>query len=105
MFSDEEIELMSQMSARAQRPLNWNVLTVSADTQERTDHQLGAADAAAAVGGRIVALSMPTIGGLKLCFDSYCPLYNMPGWKDTMNLPAGGEEGRAGRPGDAAVAQ
>ncbi len=86
-FSDEEIELMSQMSARAQRPLNWNVLTVSADTTERTDHQLGAADAAAAAGGRIVALSMPTIGGLKLCFDTYCPLYNMPGWKDTMNLP------------------
>ena len=86
-FSDEEIDLMSQMSARARRPLNWNVLTVGADTQDRTDHQLGAADAAAEVGGRIVALSMPTIGGLKLCFDSYCPLYNMPGWKDTMNLP------------------
>ena len=57
------------------------------DTQDRTNHQLGAADAAAAVGGRIVALSMPTIGGLKLCFGTYCPLYNMPGWKDTMNLP------------------
>jgi len=87
MFSDQEIELMSQMSAQAQRPLNWNVLTVSADTKDRTNHQLGAADAAAQVGGRIVALSMPTIGGLKLCFATYCPLYNMPGWKDTMNLP------------------
>ena len=74
------------MSAQAQRPLNWNVLTVSADTQDRTNHQLGGRGCRRR-SGRAHRGSRAHHGGLKLCFDSYCPLYNMPGWKDTMNLP------------------
>ncbi|WP_420638797.1 N-acyl-D-amino-acid deacylase family protein [Candidatus Poriferisocius sp.] len=85
-FSDEEIDLMTQMSVRAQRPLNWNVLTHASSAMDRTRHQLGASDAAARAGGRIVALSMPSIGGLKMSFATYCALYLLPNWGDVLYL-------------------
>ncbi len=85
-FSDQEIDLMTQMSVRAQRPLNWNVLSHASTTMDRTQHQLGASDAAADAGGRIVALSMPSIGGLKMNFATYCALYLLPNWGDVLYL-------------------
>ena len=39
-FSDAEVDLMTRMSLEAQRPLNWNVLTVDARDRERCEHQL-----------------------------------------------------------------
>ena len=39
-FSDEEIDLMVAMSTTARRPLNWNVLGVSADDPTKIEHQL-----------------------------------------------------------------
>ena len=85
-FSDDEIDLMTQMSVRAQRSLNWNVLSHASTTMDRTQHQLGASDVAAEAGGRIVALSMPSIGGLKMTFASYCALYLLPNWGDVLYL-------------------
>ena len=85
-FSDEEIDLMTQMSVRAQRSLNWNVLSHASTSMDRTQHQLGASDAAAEAGGRIVALSMPSIGGLKMNFSTYCALYLLPNWGDILYL-------------------
>ena len=41
-FSDEEIELFTQMSVAGQRPLNWNVLTVDSRVPERVTRQLEA---------------------------------------------------------------
>jgi N-acyl-D-aspartate/D-glutamate deacylase len=86
-FSEEEVELMADMSAAARRPMNWNVLVASLDAPERTAHQLAAADVAAARGGRIVALTMPALGGSRLSFGYHCVLYLLPGWADVMNLP------------------
>ncbi len=85
-FSDEEIDLMTRMSVRAQRPLNWNVLSHASTMMDRTQHQLRASDVAAEAGGRIVALSMPSIGGLKMSFASYCALYLLPNWGDVLYL-------------------
>ena len=45
-FSPEEIDLMTTMSVTAQRPLNWNVLTVDARSADRIEHQLSASSAA-----------------------------------------------------------
>src|ERR1700722_6824822 len=38
-FTDEEVDLMTTMSVTAQRPLNWNVLTVDARSADRIEHQ------------------------------------------------------------------
>ena len=45
-FADDEIELLAQMSAVADRPLNWNVLTVDSREPERVPRQLEASDRA-----------------------------------------------------------
>ena len=46
-FTDEEIQLMIDMSLRGQRPINWNVLTIDSAEPERYRHQLGASEVAA----------------------------------------------------------
>jgi N-acyl-D-aspartate/D-glutamate deacylase len=86
-FSDEEVTLLTQMSAAAQRPINWNVLTVDAAAPERVPRQLGAADTAAAGGGRIVALTMPVLVPMNMSFLTHCALFLIPGWGPVMSLP------------------
>jgi N-acyl-D-aspartate/D-glutamate deacylase len=86
-FSPEEVDLMTTMSVTAQRPLNWNVLTVDARSAERIEHQLSASSAAAAAGGRIVALTMPTLVPMNMSFRTHCALFLIPGWGDVMGLP------------------
>ena len=86
-FSDEEIERMAQMSRVAQRPLNWNVLSVDARDPERIPHQLRASDRAAEIGGRVIALTMPTIVGMNMKLGSYCALWLLPGWKEILEQP------------------
>src|SRR6202046_907596 len=92
-FTDEEVELMTTMSVTAQRPLNWNVLTVDARSADRIDHQLNASSRAAEAGGQIVALTMPTLVPMNMSFRTHCALFLIPGWGDVMGLPL--EERRA----------
>ncbi len=87
MFSDDEIRLLTDMSVRAQRPLNWNVLTVDASVPARVPRQLSASDAARAAGGRIVALTMPVLVPMNMSFGTFCALFLVPGWGEIMNLP------------------
>jgi N-acyl-D-aspartate/D-glutamate deacylase len=86
-FSDEEVDLMTTMSTTAQRPLNWNVLTVDARSADRIEHQLAASSAAAAAGGQIVALTMPTLVPMNMSFRTHCALFLIPGWGDVMGKP------------------
>jgi len=86
-FSDEEIDLFARMSATAQRPLNWNVLTVDSTNPVGVERQLSAADRAAELGGRIVALTMPILVGMNMNFSSHCALFLIPGWGDVLRLP------------------
>ncbi|MGZ6950921.1 MAG: N-acyl-D-amino-acid deacylase family protein [Acidimicrobiia bacterium] len=86
-FSDDEIELFAKMSAAGNRPLNWNVLTVDSRVPERVTRQLSAADRAAELGGRVVALTMPVLVPMNMSFLTYCALFMLPGWGDVMNLP------------------
>ena len=86
-FSPEEVDLMTTMSVTAQRPLNWNVLTVDARSAERIEHQLSASSAAAAAGGQIVALTMPTLVPMNMSFRTHSALFLIPGWGDVMGLP------------------
>jgi N-acyl-D-aspartate/D-glutamate deacylase len=86
-FSDEEIELFTDMSATAKRPLNWNVLTIDSREPDRIPRQLSAGDIARAKGGRVVALTLPVQVPMNMSFLTHCGLFLIPGWKEVLGLP------------------
>ena len=86
-FTDDEIDLMVAMTTTARRPLNWNLLTVDSRTPDKTTRQLEASARAAEAGGRIVALTMPTLVPMNMSFRTHCALFLIPGWGDVMGLP------------------
>lgn len=83
-FSDDEIDLLAKMSAAANRPMNWNVLTVDSREPDRVPRQLQAAVRAKELGGRVVALTMPIQVPMNMSFLNFCGLWLMPNWKDVM---------------------
>ncbi|MGA8726375.1 MAG: amidohydrolase family protein [Acidimicrobiales bacterium] len=86
-FSDGEIDLMVAMTTTAHRPLNWNLLTIDSRAPEKTARQLEASRTAAEAGGRIVALTMPTLVPMNMSLRTHCALFLIPGWGDVMGLP------------------
>lgn len=86
-FSDDEIELLVSMTVAANRPINWNVLTVDSRVPERVARQLQASVRAREAGGRIVALTMPVLVPMNMSFGTYCALNMLPGWGEVLNLP------------------
>jgi N-acyl-D-aspartate/D-glutamate deacylase len=85
-FTDDEMQLMADMSLAANRPLNWNVLGVSALSNQH-EHQLSASDVAAERGARVVALTLPHMMSIRLSFLTGVVLEALPGWKDVLGLP------------------
>jgi len=80
--------LLTDLSVAARRPINWNLLVVTADNGEVVEQQLAAGDYAAERGGRIVALTLPGgSGALRLSFRSGALLDAMPEWEAVMLLP------------------
>ncbi|MES4901093.1 MULTISPECIES: amidohydrolase family protein [unclassified Streptomyces] len=86
-FSDDEIDLLVEMSTAAGRPLNWNVLTIDAAVPERVPRQLEASERARKAGGRIVALTMPILTPMNMSLGTFCALNLIPGWGDILGLP------------------
>jgi N-acyl-D-aspartate/D-glutamate deacylase len=86
-FSDDEVELLAKMSAVANRPLNWNVLTVDSRVPERIGRQLQAGARAAAIGGRVVALTMPVQVPMNMSFLNFCGIWLIPGWQEVLGVP------------------
>lgn len=85
-FTDDEIALLTDMSCAAERPLNWNVLGVSAANPAGHQGQLRASEIAAERGGRVVALTLPHAMGIRLSFLTGFVLDGLPGWRETMHL-------------------
>ncbi len=86
-FTDDDIALLTDMSVAAERPLNWNLLAVSAANPVGHQRQLRAGEVAAERGGRVVALTLPQAMKIRLSFLSGFVLDGLPGWRDTMHLP------------------
>jgi N-acyl-D-aspartate/D-glutamate deacylase len=86
-FEPWAVELMAAMSAAAQRPLNWNVLGVSAKNLAEAEGKLEAGDYAREHGGRVVALTVPMSFPVYLSFRSGFVLDAMPEWEAVMGLP------------------
>ncbi len=80
-------ELMADMSVAAQRPLNWNILVINQASSAGIENQLSAGDVARERGGKVVALTIPKISGVRLSFASGFVLDAMPGWETVMGLP------------------
>lgn len=86
-FSDEESELLAQMSAVAGRPINWNVLSVDSRDGGKIAHQLRAAARARRAAGRVVALTMPVQVPMNMSFRTFCALWLIPGWDEVLRVP------------------
>ncbi|MCY7299936.1 MAG: amidohydrolase family protein, partial [Ilumatobacteraceae bacterium] len=86
-FSDDEIELLGRMSAAANRPMNWNVLTVDAREPDRVPRQMQAFDRAAELGGRVVALTMPVQVPMNMSLLTFCGVWLLPGWQAVLGVP------------------
>ena len=56
-FSEDEVELMANMSLTGRRPLNWNVLTVDSARPSDYKNQLQALETCTEKGARVVALT------------------------------------------------
>jgi N-acyl-D-aspartate/D-glutamate deacylase len=78
------MELMTDMSVAAQRPVNWNVMIVNAASYDDAVAKLAAGDHARARGGKVVALTMPISFGARLSFASGFILDAMPEWEQPM---------------------
>ncbi len=86
-FDDIAFDLMADMSVAAQRPLNWNLLNVTAKSLDDAWHQLEGGSRAAERGGKVVGLTIPMAMGLRLSFLTGFVLDALPGWEDAMALP------------------
>jgi N-acyl-D-aspartate/D-glutamate deacylase len=86
-FDQAQSELMADMSAAAQRPLNWNVMRTRADTFEHDMKMLDAGTIAATRGGKVVALTMPVPSAGRFSFHSGFVLDGFEGWGKVFTLP------------------
>ncbi len=86
-FTEEEIDFLATMSLLADRPVNWNVLGVSAMNPDGAWSQLAAGSAASARGATVVALTLPHTMQLRLSFEHGAILDGLPGWREVFALP------------------
>ncbi len=86
-FTDDEVDLLTRISLLSGRPVNWNVLAVTASNPEGTSHQLEASSAASQAGGRVVALTLPHTMSLRLSFEHGAILDGLPGWREFFATP------------------
>jgi N-acyl-D-aspartate/D-glutamate deacylase len=86
-FSDDEIELLAEMSAAAKRSLNWNLLTIDSSEPDRIPRQLEASKRARELGGRVIGLTMPVLVPMNMSLLNFCGLWLIPGWNEILARP------------------
>jgi N-acyl-D-aspartate/D-glutamate deacylase len=85
-FAADQVDLMASMSAAADRPLNWNLLNVSMQIREACEQRLRASDHAAAIGGRVLALTLPGSSAMRLNFVSGFLIDALPVFSELFEL-------------------
>jgi N-acyl-D-aspartate/D-glutamate deacylase len=85
-WDDETKQVMIDMTVAARRPLNWNIITASAQSLRHWQKKLALSDAARAAGGKVVGLVIPRSPAARFCFRSGFVLDALPGWETTMAL-------------------
>ena len=86
-FDDRQFNTMVEMSRAAQRPINWNVLRISADNRSELEHLIEVGERALGLEARIVALNMPIPSRAQFSFKSGFVIEALPGWEAVMSLP------------------
>jgi N-acyl-D-aspartate/D-glutamate deacylase len=86
-FPRDVFELMGDMSAAADRPLNWNLLQVYAQNWDLVQHQLAGHAIAAERGGEVLALTLPDTFRLRINLLSGFIFDILHGWDALMALP------------------
>ncbi|MGH9017682.1 MAG: N-acyl-D-amino-acid deacylase family protein, partial [Acidimicrobiales bacterium] len=99
-FSDDEVDLMTTLSLLANRPVNWNVLGVSAMNRDGLAHQLAASSTAAERGATVVALTLPHTMKIRLSFEHGAILDGLPGWRELFAVPAAPRMARLADPAE-----
>lgn len=85
-FDDDEVDFMIRFATAADRPLNWNVLTVDSAAPDRYRNQLAAMDRCRESGADVVALTMPILVGMNMSLLNFCGLWLLPGWQDVLGV-------------------
>jgi N-acyl-D-aspartate/D-glutamate deacylase len=83
----EEADRLTAMALTADRPLNWNVLTVAAGRIETVRAQMAVSDHAAARGATVRCLTVPMVVALRYSFVTGFGLEIMPNWGPVFKLP------------------
>src|SRR5690606_25813910 len=86
-FDGAELDLLASMSRAAQRPLNWNVIRITASDSTDLDMAFEVGAHARANGGRVVALHMPIPSRARFSFKTGFVLDALPGWGEVLSLP------------------
>ena len=86
-FSDEDMNLMADMSAAANRHLNWNTPLINRSNPDIYRRQLSASDMAREKGGRVVPLFMAQNGPTQQDFLRGYVYRSLPGWGWLFDLP------------------
>ncbi len=86
-FTDEQKQLMTDLSLAANRPLNWNLLAPSSQNPDMVEAQLSAGDYAADRGATVVALTVPQTPTVRLNLVSGFVLDALPGWAELFRQP------------------
>jgi N-acyl-D-aspartate/D-glutamate deacylase len=85
-FSDDDVDLMAEMSAAANRHLNWNTPLINRGAPDLYQRQLRATDVAKARGGWVVPMFMPQNGPLRHDFKEAYVYRAVPGWAELFEL-------------------
>ena len=86
-FSEEQKQLMTDLSLAANRPLNWNVLAPSAAAPKLAEAQLSASDYASERGATVVALTVPQPMSVRINLTSGFIFDALPDWAPLFRLP------------------
>jgi N-acyl-D-aspartate/D-glutamate deacylase len=86
-FTADEVDFLATMSLLADRPVNWNVLGVSAMNPDGVWSQLAAGTSASERGATVVALTLPHTMQIRLSFEHGAILDGLPGWREVFALP------------------
>jgi N-acyl-D-aspartate/D-glutamate deacylase len=86
-FSDHDVEILTELSLAANRPINWNALGVISSEPDAHWQRLDASSAAATRGATVVALAVPDAVKARLSFVHGFILDGLPGWNSVLSLP------------------